>query len=60
MVIDEFDQDFLRADRLRLRQRDCGRAGFNAGPLTFAGRIRVSGYDAHAIGFGFIRATRSR
>jgi hypothetical protein len=60
MVIDEFDQDFVRTDRLRVRQRDCSRAERFAGPLTFSGRIRISGRYANAIGLGVIGPTRRR
>jgi len=58
MVTDEFDQGFVRADRVRLRQRDCCRAGFDAGPLTFAGCVRISGRHYRAVGHGVIGATR--
>jgi len=62
MVTDELaEENFVRADWLDLSQLELdrsSRSGFCDVPLTFAGRIRISGCDAHSIGLGIIGATR--
>ena len=53
----------MRADLFGLSQIELDRRGGAkrfAVAFNFAGRIRISGYYTHAVGFRFIRATRSR
>ena len=64
MVTDDLaKEDFVRCDLFALSQLklDCSsRAEPYAVAVTFAGRVRISGRYADAIGFGIIRATRGR
>ena len=60
MVNDDRDESFVRVDRIRIRQRDRSRVDFHAGPLSFAGRVRISSRHHRAVGHGTIGATRGR